>query len=279
LKGFTAKLINRILAFFGLRLGWAAQMATAQEFSSLRTKINLLQVEKECVSASLSVALALAQTESDLRSGIAVAAESKSQLGQELFALIANGFARDGYFVEIGATSGALLSNTLLLEKNYCWDGILVEPEPSWHEELHANRSVKIDHRAVWSKTGERLPFISDGVLSSLENRAKMDMHERAGPVIEIETISLVDLLDFHKAPATINFVSLDTEGSEWDIIKAFPFERYNIRALCIEHNFSPAQGRIKDKMVSMGFLQVAAHLSRFDSWFVSPSVAKRVLP
>lgn len=274
----VAKITNILLSFFGLRLGWVAQMPSAQEVSSLRKENKLLRLENECVSASLRVVEALAQTEGDLRSGLAVAQESKSQLGQEAFVLIANAFSDHGYFVEIGATSGELLSNTWLLESKYGWDGILVEPEPSWHAALHSNRSASIDHRAVWSRTGDCLPFVSDGVLSSLEGRANLDMHQRLGSLIEVETVTLKDLLTFHNAPRTINFISIDTEGSEWDIIKDFPFVDYDIRTLCVEHNYSAAQAKIKDKLVSMGFIQVSPGLSRFDSWFVSSSVSKRVL-
>ena len=47
-----------------------------------------------------------------------IAYKCKSQLGQEIFALIENDFKRDGYFIEFGATDGLELSNTHLLEKN-----------------------------------------------------------------------------------------------------------------------------------------------------------------
>ena len=83
----------------------------------------------------------------------------KSQLGQEIFALIQNDFKRDGYFVEFGATNGVELSNTHLLEKEFGWTGILAEPGLVWHKELHENRVCNIETQCVWSKSGETLSF------------------------------------------------------------------------------------------------------------------------
>ena len=73
----------------------------------------------------------------------------KSQLNQDLIALIVNNFKQKGYFVEFGATNGFDLSNTYLLEKNFYWNGILAEPMPRWHKDLKKNRNCVIDKRCV----------------------------------------------------------------------------------------------------------------------------------
>ena len=49
--------------------------------------------------------------------------ESRSQFGQDLFALLSLNFKRGGYFVEFGATNGIEKSNTYLLEKELGWAG------------------------------------------------------------------------------------------------------------------------------------------------------------
>ena len=72
-----------------------------------------------------------------------IAPKCKSQLGQEIFALIENDFKRDGFFVEFGATNGLELSNTHLLEKEFGWTGILAEPAKTWHEDLYKNNPDK----------------------------------------------------------------------------------------------------------------------------------------
>lgn len=52
----------------------------------------------------------------------------QSQASQDVFALVANGFKRGGYFVEFGATNGKSISNTYVLEKEFGWTGIVAEP-------------------------------------------------------------------------------------------------------------------------------------------------------
>ena len=61
---------------------------------------------------------------------------SKSQLGQDIFALFEVGFKEGGYFVEFGATNGVSLSNTYVLEKEFAWGGILAEPAMRWHRDI-----------------------------------------------------------------------------------------------------------------------------------------------
>jgi len=76
---------------------------------------------------------------------------SQAQLFQDLLVLFLLKGKRNGFFVEIGATNGLDLSNTAILERDFQWKGILVEPAKCWHAALRTNRSVAIDHRCVWS--------------------------------------------------------------------------------------------------------------------------------
>ena len=76
-------------------------------------------------------------------------AESPAQLFQDLFVLFSLSQKREGFFVEFGATDGVELSNTLLLERSYGWNGILAEPAKCWHKDLRTNRNCVIDTRCV----------------------------------------------------------------------------------------------------------------------------------
>jgi hypothetical protein len=106
-------------------------------------------------------------------------AGSKAQLFQDLFVLFSLRQLRKGFFVEFGATNGVELSNTLFLEKNYNWTGILGEPAKCWHEALRINRDCVIDTRCVWTKSGELVEFneVADRELSTITRYSNHDGH------------------------------------------------------------------------------------------------------
>jgi len=199
---------------------------------------------------------------------------SKSQLGQDLLALIASGTGNPGFFVEFGSADGVALSNSLLLEKELGWSGILCEPSRSWHEDLKRNRSCVIDTRCVYSRTGEQIGFSENyiGELSGITEFTSDDHHgilDRTTTSYQVETISLLDLLKSHSAPKHIEFLSVDTEGSEFEILNAFDFSQYTFGAICVEHNYLDNRPKVKQLLVANGYRQVYPELSEFDDWFV----------
>lgn len=202
-----------------------------------------------------------------------LATQSPSQLGQDIFALLETGFKRNGFFVEFGAASGFELSNTWLLEKEFGWSGIVAEPSPAWHEVLTKNRSCTIDFDCVWSVTGERLPFtvVPKGELSTLSSFKDRDNHShlrKGGESIMVDTISLGDLLARHNAPKIIDYLSIDTEGSEFEILKNFDFSSYEIRVITVEHNSQPQRELIFDLMNAHGYSRKMETLSKWDDWY-----------
>jgi hypothetical protein len=58
-----------------------------------------------------------------------------------------------------------------------------------------------------------------------------------------VETaVTLGDILERANAPRFIHFVSLDIEGAELEALKGFPFDKYEIGVLAVEHNLRGAQ-------------------------------------
>ncbi|MEM7463376.1 MAG: FkbM family methyltransferase [Pseudomonadota bacterium] len=200
--------------------------------------------------------------------------KTKAQLGQDAFALIANDFKRDGFFVEFGATNGVDLSNSFLLEKSFGWRGILAEPSPAWHSALYENRDCFIEPNCVWKESGKKLKFdvVKRGEFSTLSQFSAGDMHSetrKKSNTILIETISLLDLLKKYDAPLKIDYLSVDTEGSEFDILSVFEFEQYRFGCITVEHNFTPQRSKIHDLLVENGYKRVFPNLSRFDDWYI----------
>jgi FkbM family methyltransferase len=207
----------------------------------------------------------------DLDNFIKLTQQSKSQLTQDLFVLSCLDFKRDGYFVEFGATNGIDLSNTWLLEKEFGWNGILAEPSKNWHQDLLGNRSSNIELKAVYNKSNEKLSFLEASYpeLSTLSSFRNIDSHNRKGRTYEVETISLIDLLAKYDAPQVIDYLSIDTEGSELDILSNFDFEYYKFKVITVEHNFTEQREKINQLLASKGNKQVLKEISGFDDWYV----------
>lgn len=203
-----------------------------------------------------------------------LASKSKAQLKQDMFVLVELDFKRDGYFVEFGATNGVELSNTYMLEKEFGWDGILAEPARVWHDALKANRKCHVHHDCVWSKSGEVLEFneVDAAELSTIDTFSGVDEHAKtrtSGKKYLVKTISLLDLLKKYNAPKDIDYFSIDTEGSEFDILSAFDFDAYNIKVITCEHNYTPMREKIFQLLSSKGYTRKHTGVSRFDDWYV----------
>ena len=199
---------------------------------------------------------------------------SKSQLGQDLLGLSISGLDKPGFFVEFGAADGVALSNSYILERHFGWSGILCEPSTGWHEALKQNRTCVIDTRCVYSVSGETISFSENylGELSAITAYAEPNANgvlKRTTSSYEVETISLLDLLKFHNAPKFIEFLSIDTEGSEFEILKNFDFQSYSFGSICVEHNFADTREKIRTLLLTNGYIQVHEDLSDFDDWYV----------
>ena len=198
---------------------------------------------------------------------------SKSQLGQDILALITSGAKKPGFFVEFGAADGVALSNSYLLEREFGWSGILCEPNRSWHKDLMRNRTCIIDTRCVYSKSGQQISFSENYIseLSGISAFTGQDRHgilDRTTSSYQVQTISLLDLLKRHDAPKHVEFLSVDTEGSEFEILDSFDFSKYTFGFICVEHNFTPNRTKIRDLLRSKGYKNIHPQLSGFDDWF-----------
>lgn len=207
--------------------------------------------------------------------------QTNSQNFQDQFALYIKEKAypsNKGFFVEFGAADAINSSNTYVLEKTYNWDGILVEPNPDYYEELMRHRRVPVLCDAVSKTTGEKVVFIKtyDPALSTIKGYGENDEHSESrknGKEIEVNTITLHRLLTNMKAPKVIDYISVDTEGSEYDIIEKFFQDNkneYKINCFTIEHNFqNETRQKIQDLMITNGYMNIFQEFSRWDDFYV----------
>lgn len=216
----------------------------------------------------------------DVKSLAKFLCNSTSQLGQDLIALALSDCKRKGFFVEFGATNGKDLSNTYILEKDFEWQGILAEPARSWHRDLEKNRKCEIETDCVWKESGvhilfNEVPYLE---LSTIDSFSFGDMHNesrKAGSKYLVNTITLNELLVKYEAPYYIDYLSIDTEGSEFEILNEFDFSKHEFGFISCEHNFTQTRTDVLNLLERNGYKRVMVDLSRFDDWYVHDSLYK----
>lgn len=180
--------------------------------------------------------------------------------------------------MEFGAADGVKLSNTYLLETKYGWRGIVAEPNPKFIPKVKASRKCYVSDKCLFSRSGEKVAFLpaAYGELSRMRDIVPEDSQEAAGRrltentvEVMVETISLNDLLLAADAPSDIDFMSIDTEGSELEILSHFDFDRWNVKTICVEHNSTPLRALLYELLLKNGYRRKWEHFSRFDDWYV----------
>lgn len=202
-----------------------------------------------------------------------VFSDSKSQLLQDIFTVLAHAERREGYFVEVGVGSGISISNTYLLENNYGWSGILVEPNRSYRDSILKTRKASLDIRAAYKSGGVKMEFTEDesnGEFSSLSASAASNPRGHVRKSYEVTTARLDDILADCGAPDRIGYMSIDTEGSEFEVLEGLDLAKRTIDVFTIEHNFDAEKlARISDRLTKRGYRRVMASITRWDAWFV----------
>lgn len=181
------------------------------------------------------------------------------------------------YFLDVGAAYPIKYSNTYGLQER-SWSGLLVEPNPALLGELGTRRShsVQLAPVAIALTTGHQ-NLVDYGPLSSLESSASRDIYARlrarkieTGQVAVVQTLTFSDLLSSYSVPASIGYLSIDVEGVDFDILRAFPFSKYSVAAITIEHNLDlELRCEIRDYLANLGYTRVCRRWSSIDSWFV----------
>jgi FkbM family methyltransferase len=214
----------------------------------------------------------------DIRSRLEeIKPDSTSQIGADLFVLAETNFKENGYFVDFGASDGISSSNTRLLETKFAWKGILAEPNLFFIDKLRQNRpNAVVVEKAVWKLSNEVLVFneTNNKDFSTIDLFSNSDWIGNAGGRLngikyDVKSISLNDLLTNNGAPREIDYLSIDTEGSKFEILNAFDFSNYRIGVITVEHNNSASRELIFDLLSTKGYTRKLVNFSKQDDWYV----------
>ena len=191
---------------------------------------------------------------------------SKSQVFQDLFVLFYLNKKKTGYFIEIGGGNGIDISNSYILEKNFNWTGIICEPNIYLQKNIKKYRSAKLITNPITEKSIKKVDFYmnKDPYQSSLNKSEMTD-----GKII-LDTYCLNNLILNRDTNCKIDYISIDTEGNEYEILKSFNFEKFNVKIFTIEHNFEQVKReRIYEMMKKNNYKRVFKNISYMDDWYI----------
>jgi FkbM family methyltransferase len=175
------------------------------------------------------------------------------------------GEARSGYFVEVGANDPHALSQTWHLE-TLGWTGVLIEPQPDMAAKLVSARAASVFAVACTSpeNAGRTMPLYVAGPLSSL-NRERMAYGAQPKSVIDVPTRTLDSILDEAGAPSQIDFLSVDVEGHELEVLRGFSFARWRPRLIVVEDH---VEGLAKHRFMRSNGYRLVRRVG-LNGWYV----------
>jgi FkbM family methyltransferase len=173
-----------------------------------------------------------------------------------------------GSCVEVGAYDGMYGSNTLSFEERG-WKCICIEPLPDHFEKCKSIRKYAVNC-CISDMNKEDVPFYiyeleggNQSAISSLEPDMRL-VHSHAhiiktsGKEIRVKCRTLTSVLDEASFPCEIDFISIDTENTEIDVLKGFDFSKYKVKYLIIENNFN--ESICEDYLITQGFKKFRRH-------------------
>jgi FkbM family methyltransferase len=174
-----------------------------------------------------------------------------SQCGQDKY-LNENVFfnKKNGVFIEIGAHDGVSFSNTYYFERMLGWTGICIEPNPDRFEQLKVNRKAICLNACVSDFNGSAdfikitgAPEMLSGLKNAYDPRhldridLELSMNGGSKEIIQVDVLTLQSIVNKYQIKK-IDFLSVDTEGSELFILKSIDLSAVDIEVIIVENNY-----------------------------------------
>ena len=184
---------------------------------------------------------------------------------------------KNGFYVDVGAHDGISINNTLYFEKNNNWSGINIEPIKKVFDKLVINRPNNINlNCAVCNNDGETDFYCNTGyteMISGIKDnfdkrhfkrlQSENIQHGSTTELIKIKTKKLETILHDNDI-LHINYLSIDVEGAEFEVIKSINFDKVFIDVIEFENNYNDTSVPIVEYLQNKGFIIIHKSLDIF---------------
>ena len=194
--------------------------------------------------------------------------------------LLAGTRGKPGTFVELGAFDGVKFSNTLMLEKCFGWQGLLIEANPESFAKLNASARTAHKLYSAVCAAATRPPTVRitlDGgtTAGDITRLSKGRQQRRAGRAVDVPCRPLQELMTAYGFDGA-DLLSLDVEGSEDSVLATVRPAAF--RVTLVEDN-GASEVAVR-RMLADGGLHPARKLRvMFSSVWVRPGVAELRVP
>jgi FkbM family methyltransferase len=184
---------------------------------------------------------------------------------------------KNGFFMDIGAHDGITINNTLYFEKYNNWNGVNIEPIKDVFDKLIINRPKNINiNCAICNSIGKEDFICNVGyteMISGLKNNYDIRHFERLDrenlinnsttKIIEVDTQKIENICDDYNIKI-INYLSIDVEGAEFEVIKSINFEKVFIDVIGFENNYDDSSIPIIKYLESKNYVIIKKSLDIF---------------
>lgn len=156
--------------------------------------------------------------------------------------------SKPGLAIEVGACDGIFFSNTYAFEEAG-WNTLAIEPNPEWHDALRRNRKNFLncavsDQNGVAELTIYDIGQADHSAITSIKKDEKLAQQYSAKELRKVQVVAqtLDQCIKSWLGPyfnGRIDYVSIDTEGTELDVLKGFSINKHRPRLIVVENNHS----------------------------------------
>jgi len=195
---------------------------------------------------------------------------------------------KNGTFMDVGAHDGIFINNTLYFERTHGWSGINIEPINDVFSRLVDNRPNCINLNCAVSTINGKAEFIMNTghteMISGLKDQydprhlqrlnRELSMHGGYSKVVVVDT-KRIDTICEENGITHINYLSIDVEGAEYDVVRSINFDKIFIDVIGFENNYEDTSFPIVEYLRSKGYVLIRAYTDIFmihrSSRFVDP--------